>query len=109
MRWHSARCQGGARRHRAVGFGGCDPRASLRKASVDSTGVFLRDVGQGLLEVSHNTLALLGLLLAAVLVFAAGHADVRHQAEAWALGWLQARQEARAEPVGCGIRRSRRR
>ena len=72
---------------------------SLRKASVDSTAVFLRDVGQGLLEVSHNTLALIGLLLAAVLIFAAGRADVRHQAEVWTLGWLQARQEARAEPV----------
>jgi hypothetical protein len=56
-------------------------------------------VGQGLLEVSHNTLALLGLLLAAALVFGAGRADIRHEAEAWTLGWLQARQEARAEPV----------
>ena len=72
---------------------------SLRKASVDSTAVFLRDVGQGLLEVSHNTLALIGLLLAAVLIFAAGRADVRQQAEVWTLGWLQARHEARAEPV----------
>ena len=64
-----------------------------------STSVFLRDVGHGFLEVSHNTLALVGLMLAAVLVFAAGHADIRQEAEAWALGWLQARQEARAEPV----------
>jgi hypothetical protein len=72
---------------------------SLRDASARSASVFLRDVGQGLLEVSHNTLALLGLLLAAVLIFAAGRADVRHQAEAWTLGWLQARQEARAEPL----------
>lgn len=72
---------------------------SVRKASVDSTTVFLRDVGQGLLEVSHNTLALIGLLLAAVLIFAAGRADVRQHAEAWTLGWLQARHEARAEPA----------
>jgi hypothetical protein len=61
--------------------------------------VFLRDIGQGLLEVSHNTLALLGLMLAAVVLFAAGRAELRHDAEAWALGWLQARQEARAEPA----------
>jgi Transglycosylase SLT domain len=72
---------------------------SVRTASTDSAAVFLRDVGQGLLEVSHNTLALLGLVLAAVLLFAAGRADLRHEAETWALGWLQARQEARAEPL----------
>ena len=72
---------------------------SVRTASAQSTAVFLKDVGQGLLEVSHNTLALVGLLLAGVLLFAAGRADIRHEAEAWTLGWLQARQEARAEPV----------
>ena len=72
---------------------------SLRNALAQSASVFMRDVGQGLLEVSHNTLALLGLLLAAVVVFAAGRADIRHEAEAWTLGWLQARQEARADPA----------
>jgi soluble lytic murein transglycosylase-like protein len=72
---------------------------SVRHAAAQSTSVFLRDVGQGLLEVSHNTLALIGLVLAAVLLFAAGHADLRHEAEAWTLGWLQARHEARAEPA----------
>jgi hypothetical protein len=72
---------------------------SARGAFVQSTSVFLRDVGHGLLEVSHNTLALLGLVLAAVLLFAAGRADVRQDAETWALGWLQARQEARADPA----------
>ena len=72
---------------------------SMRRAAIASTSVFLRDTGHGLLEVSHNTLALLGLLLAAVLLFAAGRADIRHEAEAWTLGWLQARQEARAEPI----------
>jgi hypothetical protein len=72
---------------------------ALGRGAAQSISVFLRDVGQGLLEVSHNTLALLGLMLAAVLIFAAGRADIRHEAEAWALGWLQARQEARAEPL----------
>jgi hypothetical protein len=67
----------------------------VRDASIESITVFLRDVGHGLLEVSHNTLALLGLMLAAVLLFAAGRADIRHEAESWTLGWLQARQEAR--------------
>jgi Transglycosylase SLT domain len=69
-----------------------------RNASADSAAVFLRDVGHGLLEVSHNTLALVGLMLAGVLLFAAGRADIRHDAEVWTLGWLQARQEAR-EPA----------
>ena len=72
----------------------------LRDASASSAAVFLRDVGHGLLEVSHNTLALVGLMMAAVLLFAAGRADVRHEAEAWTLGWLQARQEARELPPG---------
>jgi hypothetical protein len=72
---------------------------SARHASAQSASVFLRDVGQGLLEVSHNTLALMGMVLSAVLIFAASHADLRHEAEAWALGWLQARHEARAEPA----------
>ncbi len=68
-------------------------------ASSKSTAVFLRDVGHGLLEVSHNTLALLGLLLTGLLLFAASRADIRHDAEAWTLDWLQARHEARAEPI----------
>ena len=71
----------------------------VRTASAQSVGVFLRDVGHGLLEVSHNTLALAGLMLAAVLLFVAGRADVRHEAEAWTLSWLQARHEAREQPA----------
>ncbi|HEY9063827.1 MAG TPA: lytic transglycosylase domain-containing protein [Burkholderiaceae bacterium] len=65
----------------------------------DSAGVFLRDVGHGMLEVSHNTLALLGFLLAASLLFVAGRADVRHEIETRAFGWLQARHEARLDPA----------
>jgi soluble lytic murein transglycosylase-like protein len=57
--------------------------------------VFAGDVARGLLEVSHNTLALVGLLAVGVLVFAVGRADIRHQAEAVTLEWLQTRQEAR--------------
>jgi len=65
----------------------------------ESTGVFLRDVGHGMLEVSHNTLALLGFLLAASVLFVAGRSDVRHEIEARAFGWLQARHEARLDPA----------
>jgi hypothetical protein len=72
---------------------------SVRSAGLQSATVFLRDVGQGLLEVSHNTLALLGLVIAGVLLFSMGHSDLRHQAEVQALSWLQARQDAREEPV----------
>jgi len=64
----------------------------------ESVGVFLRDVGQGMLEVSHNTLALLGLAVVAISLFGAGRADIRMAAEQHMFDWLQARQEARAEP-----------
>ncbi|MEO6410159.1 MAG: lytic transglycosylase domain-containing protein [Burkholderiaceae bacterium] len=73
---------------------------SARRRSVDSVAVALRDIGNGMLEVSHNTLALLGLVLVAVVMFASGWADLRHAVEEHTLEWLQARQLARAEPVG---------
>lgn len=62
-----------------------------------STAVFLRDVGHGLLEVSHNMLALLGLLVIATLVFALGRAEMRNTLEQKTLGWLQERHTARVE------------
>jgi len=60
--------------------------------------VFLRDVGHGLLEVGHNGLALLGLAVVGIALFAGGRADLRHALEAQTLSWLQARHEAR-QPV----------
>ncbi len=72
---------------------------SASRACVQSSKVFLRDVGHGLLEVSHNTLALLGLAVVGALVFAAGHADLRDRAEHVALDWLLQRQEAREQPA----------
>ncbi|MEP7056165.1 MAG: lytic transglycosylase domain-containing protein [Caldimonas sp.] len=69
-----------------------------RRSTVESTAVFLRDTGQGLLEVSHNSLALLGLVLVAGLLFLGGRKDLRHDFEAQTLSWLQARHEARLEP-----------
>jgi hypothetical protein len=65
-----------------------------------SFAVFCRDVGHGLLEVSHNTLALVGLVAVAVLAFAGGHAELRRTAETQALAWLKERHEARAERDG---------
>ena len=62
--------------------------------------MFSRDVGNGLLEVSHNGLAFVGLVVLTVLVFVGGQPDIRHGAEKYALGWLQERNEARAEQDG---------
>ena len=72
---------------------------SARRHTAQSVGVALRDIGNGMLEVSHNTLALLGLALVAVVMFASGWADLRHAVEEQTLAWLQARQDARTEPV----------
>lgn len=64
--------------------------------------VFMRDVGNGLLEVSHNSLALLGLAVVVALVFVGGRPDLRHQTETWALGWLQERHDSRNEGTKAG-------
>jgi hypothetical protein len=62
--------------------------------------VFAGDVGRGLLEISHNGLALVGLLAVATLVFATGRTDVRGKLEVATLEWLQTREEARALAAG---------
>jgi len=79
-----------------------EPQWWLRMAQAASraSSVFLRDVGNGLLEVSHNMLALVGLLVVALSVFAAGRADLRASVEQQALDWLQQRHSARAEDIG---------
>jgi len=71
-------------------------RAAL-ESTIRSVNVFMRDVGNGLLEVSHNSLALLGLAVVVTLVFVAGRPDLRQQTETWALGWLQERHDSRNE------------
>ena len=73
-------------------------KARIRAAAstcVESARVFLRDVGAGLLEVSHNSLALLGLVVVGVALFAGGRAEIRTAVERHTLDWLLARQEAR--------------
>lgn len=60
-----------------------------------SAAVFLQDVGHGLLEVSHNTLALVGLMIVSTVAFIVSHRDLSHSLEQQALSWLQARHEAR--------------
>jgi hypothetical protein len=71
----------------------------LSDGCIGSAAVFLRDVGQGLLEVSHNTLALVGLVGVAAVLFVGGHAELRQSMESQALDWLQARHDAHADPA----------
>ena len=71
-----------------------------QQASARSFSIFARDVGHGLLEISHNTLALVGLAAVAVLVLALGRADLRQQVEVVALDWLQMRHEERTLASG---------
>ncbi len=77
-----------------------DAMRQAQRNAVRSLGVFVRDIGHGLLEISHNTLALLGLAVVAVLIFALGRADIRQQAEVVAFDWLYARHEARSLQAG---------
>ena len=65
-----------------------------------SCGVFVRDVASGLLEVSHNGLAFVGLTVVAVAAFFAGNSELRANIETTALGWLQQRHVERAEQDG---------
>jgi len=71
-----------------------------RRSAAASTRVFLGDVGSGMLEISHNALALVGLLVVGGLLFAFGQADLRHALEGQTLSWLQTRQEARVASIG---------
>ena len=77
-----------------------DTLRQAQRATARSLGVFLRDVGHGLLEIGHNTLAALGLAVVAAVVFAAGQAEIRRAVEVHALQWLQGRHEARALASG---------
>jgi hypothetical protein len=70
---------------------------SLAHASGRSVVVFLQDVVNGMLEVSHNTLALVGLMAVAASLLLGGRPELRATIETEALGWLQARHEARLE------------
>jgi hypothetical protein len=72
------------------------PLTAIYRACVASAGTFARDVGTGLLEVNHNSLAIVGLaVVCATVLFSAARPDLRESAEQRVLGWLLARQEAR--------------
>lgn len=76
--------------------------------------IVVKDIGQGVLLISHNTLALLGLALVSLLVVFSTQADLRGSIEHHALAWLTERREARmvqdgqetlAEPEPTAIQR----
>lgn len=73
---------------------------SLARLLRDSASLFVKDIGNGLLVVSHNTLALVGLAVVAVLLVFTSQAGLREKLESATLGWLNARHEARAEAEG---------
>ncbi len=65
---------------------------------ISGTGVFARDVLQGMLHVSHNALALMGLLLVLALVVVVHRQEARRSLESHLFTWLNARHEARLDP-----------
>ncbi|PXW98561.1 transglycosylase-like protein with SLT domain [Sphaerotilus hippei] len=69
----------------------------VRSAVSRSSRVFITDVGHGLLAVSHNSLALIGLGVLGASLLLGGRADLRSSLEAQALDWLLERHEARID------------
>ncbi|MFG6449786.1 transglycosylase SLT domain-containing protein [Roseateles sp. BYS180W] len=59
-----------------------------------------RDIAHGLLIVSHNTLALVGLAVLGLALLVVSQASLRQEVEREVLGWLNQRHEARAEVTG---------
>ena len=70
-----------------------------QRSVTDGVSVVLRDIGNGLLEVSHNLLALIGLAVLAAALFIGSHREMRHTIETEALGWLQGRLHERLPPA----------
>ncbi|WP_395137853.1 transglycosylase SLT domain-containing protein [Schlegelella aquatica] len=81
----------------------CRSLKSVRNATVASVTVFVKDVGRGLLEISHNGLAMIGLVVIAAGAFGLTQPELRHELETRTLGWLQARHEARLEQSPDGL------
>jgi hypothetical protein len=71
------------------------PIRRLTDSARDAAVVFLRDVGNGMLEVAHNTFAVVGLVVLGTGLFVAGHDDLRRTLESQARAWLVARHDAR--------------
>jgi soluble lytic murein transglycosylase-like protein len=63
--------------------------------ATESASVFMRDVGRGLFEVGHSSLAMIGLLVVAAALLGGSDVDLRLRAEQSVFDWLQARSDAR--------------
>lgn len=70
--------------------------ARVRAGALNSARVFVSDLGNGLMVVSHSSLAVIGLAVLAAAFVIGGRADVRGLLEERALDWLVSRQEARS-------------
>ena len=66
----------------------------------NATRVFVRDVGSGMLEISHNGLAAVGLAVVALSMIGFSQDSVRVKLETEVLGWLQSRAELRELALG---------
>lgn len=70
-------------------------RPHALRAVAAALSIVVKDIGQGLLLISHNTLALLGLILVCLLVVFGAQPQLRSSIEHHALAWLAERREAR--------------
>lgn len=91
-----------------------DDRPHALRAVAAALSIVIKDIGQGLLLISHNTLALLGLILVCLLVVFGTQPQLRGSIEHHALAWLAERREARmgaelgdaiAEPEPAAVQR----
>jgi hypothetical protein len=73
------------------------PARSALRAVTSALRLVARDIGQGMLVISHNTLALLGLALVTLAVVFVTQPSLLNSVEHHALSWLSAREEARRD------------
>ncbi|WP_371809241.1 lytic transglycosylase domain-containing protein [Aquabacterium sp. A08] len=73
------------------------PQMPRLSGALQVTQTAFKDVAQGFVSVTHNSLALLGLLLAACLVLFVSQPDLRSSAERQLFGWLEERQSQNGE------------
>lgn len=66
--------------------------ASRYRSWANSARVVMNDVGQGLMLVSHNALAMVGLLVIGAAIVGLSRPDIRNDVEVWVLDHLQSRQ-----------------